>query len=199
MAHPGYTGPGVAVPSLAFSRPGEPLKILVETSDQQMPYVAMPASSSNDSTINRPLTPWTDSARPGEFTWPIAQARITQATGPSHYRFTVQEVGPQLRGEQVQLLLLAPLSFKTFQPGYGWLWALFSGPVLRLCWPLWAWFCYGSVTAISSAASHPKRAARCLSPKAHQPYSRDHDEQLRTQHFSRDMGTGFQPRHQQRN
>ena len=126
---PAIPAQGVAVPSLAFSRPGEPLKILVETSDQQMPYVAMPASSSNDSTIDRPLTPWTDSARPGEFTWPmVTQARIAQATGPSHYRFTVQEVGPQLRGEQVQLLLLAPLSFKTFQPGYGWLWVLFFWP-----------------------------------------------------------------------
>ncbi|MDR2298273.1 MAG: hypothetical protein LBE30_08010 [Comamonas sp.] len=126
---PAVPAQGVAVPSLVFSRPGEPVKILVETSDQQAPYAAMPASSSDGSAIDRPMVPWAESVAPGEFTWPaVTQTHIAQATGPSHYRFTVQEVGPHLQGEQVQLLLLAPLSFKTAQPGYGWLWALFFWP-----------------------------------------------------------------------
>lgn len=117
---------GPAVPSLVFSKPGEPIRILVEADSQQMPMSALPASSSNDgTTVERPLTPWTDS-KPGELTWPpVIQSAVTQAAGKSRYRFTVQEAGPHLQGEKVQVLLLPPLNFKSAQPGYDWLWPLF--------------------------------------------------------------------------
>ena len=128
---PAVPADGPAVPSLVFSKPGDPIKILVEVAGQQTPMSALPATSSdkNSSPVERPLTPWSDSSNPGEFTWPPStQNVVTQATGKSHYRFTVQEVGPHLQGEQVQLLVLPPLNFKSAQPGYDWLWPLFFWP-----------------------------------------------------------------------
>ena len=128
---PAVPAQGPAVPSLAFSKPGEPIKILVQVADQQLAYSAMPASNSESdgNTVQRPLTPWKDGSNPETFTWPpVASTPIAQASGKSQFRFTVQEVGPHLQGESVQLLIEPPLGFKSVQPGYGWLWPLFFWP-----------------------------------------------------------------------
>ena len=118
-----------AVPSLVFSKPGEPIKMLVEVDGKPASYRAMPASSHSGSTVERPLTPSADNATPGEFAWPpAAQAQITQAAGQSQFRFTVQEVGSPLQGEKVQLLISPPLDFKSSTPRYDWLWPLFFWP-----------------------------------------------------------------------
>ena len=128
---PAVSANGPAVPSLVFSKPGDPVKILVEVAGQQTPLSALPATSSdnNSTTVERPLRPSPNSDDPSDLTWPSAtQSAVTQATGKSQYRFTVQEVGSHLQGEQVQLLILPPLNFKSSQPGYDWLWALFFWP-----------------------------------------------------------------------
>ena len=128
---PAVPAEGPTVPSLAFSKPGEPIKILVQVDDQQLAYSAMPAShGDNDSnTVLRPLTPWKDGSNPETFTWPpVASTPIAQASGKSQFRFTVQEVGPHLKGESAQLLIEPPLGFKSVQTGYGWLWPLFFWP-----------------------------------------------------------------------
>ena len=128
---PAVPANGPSAPSLVFSKPGDTVKILVEVAGQQTPMSALPATSSdkNSSPVERPLTPWSDSSNPGEFTWPPSKQNVvTQAAGKSLYRFTVQEVGPHLQGEQVQLLVLPPLNFKSAQPGYDWLWPLFFWP-----------------------------------------------------------------------
>lgn len=120
-----------SAPSLVFSKPGDPVKILVEVAGQQTPLSALPATSSdnNSSTVERPLAPSSTNDNPSELVWPSAtQSAVTQAAGKSQYRFTVQEVGSHLQGEQVQLLLVPPLNFKSAQPGYDWLWPLFFWP-----------------------------------------------------------------------
>ena len=147
---PAAPAEGPAVPSLAFSKPGEPVKILVQVDGQQLSYSAMPASSSESesegNTVERPLTPWKDDGNPETFTWPPAVSTpIAQASGQSQFRFTVQELGPRLQGEHVQLLIAPPLSFKSVQPGYGWLWPLFFWPsfaaVLAILGALLLWLC----------------------------------------------------------
>ena len=118
-----------AVPSLVFSKPGEPVRILVDVDGKQASYRAMPASSQSGNSIERPLTPSTDNTTPGEFAWPpAAKAQMEQAAGQSQFRFTVQEVGSLLQGEKVQLLILPPLDFKSTTPRYDWLWPLFFWP-----------------------------------------------------------------------
>ena len=128
---PAVPANGPSAPSLVFSKPGDTVKILVEVASQQTPLSALPATSSdnNSSTVERPLTPSSSNDNPSELTWSsAAQSAVTQAAGKSRYRFTVQEVGPHLQGEQVQLLLVPPLNFKSAQPGYDWLWPLFFWP-----------------------------------------------------------------------
>lgn len=120
---------GPVVPSLVFSKPGEPIKVLVEIDGKQAVYTALPASSQSEGAVERPLTPWVESANPGEIAWPPATQRaMAQAAGKSQFHITVQEVGGALQGEKVQLLIQPPLNFKSAQPGYDSLWLMFFWP-----------------------------------------------------------------------
>lgn len=120
---------------LEFSEAGVPIKLLARRDDQEVIYEAMPANSFayNAKMIGRDLVPFVEDGNPRRFNWPPnAALALPLSVGISTLNITVLEVGEQLLGEQVTLIIESPITFKTVAYGYGWLWWFMFWPVYAL-------------------------------------------------------------------
>jgi hypothetical protein len=112
-----------------FLNPGVPIKLLIEVEGDRIVFEALPANTYGE-TIGRQLVPFVDDGSPDRFQWPSTKRNLP--AGFSKLNVTVLDVGQQLAGEKVTLVLRAPISLKTVAPhfGYGLLsWFLY--------WPLY--------------------------------------------------------------
>lgn len=118
---------------LAFSNAGVPIKLQVRRDSQEAIYETLPASSYGGNTVGRDLVPFVEDGNPRRFNWPpnVALA-LPLSVGVSTLNITVLEVGEQLLGEQVVLIIKSPVTFKTVSDGYGWLWWFMFWPVYAL-------------------------------------------------------------------
>ena len=116
---------------LDFANPGAPIKLLVLGEGKEVIYEAMPAGSYG-TTIGRELVPFVDDENPNRFQWPPnLTLRHSLPVGYSDFIITVQEVGSQLKGEKVKIIIEPPVTFKTVAPRYGYIWWF-------IFWPLYA-------------------------------------------------------------
>ncbi len=121
--------------SAELQLPGEnqPIKLLVRRDSEQAVYEALPASSYGANVIGRDLVPFIDDGNPNRFKWPPNLGlRPTFPSGYSTLHISVLDVGAQLVGEQVSLIVKAPVTFKSTAPGYGFLWWFVLWPVYAL-------------------------------------------------------------------
>ncbi len=116
---------------LDFPNPGAPIKLLVRGEGKEVVYEAMPAGSYG-TTIGRTLIPFVDDENTNRFQWPPdLTLRHNLPAGYSDFVITVQEVGSQLKGEKVDIIIEPPVTFKTVAPRYGYIWWF-------IFWPLYA-------------------------------------------------------------
>lgn len=135
---------------LDFNNPGAPIKLLVLGEDKEVVYEAMPAGSYG-TTIGRELVPFVDDGNPNRFQWPPdLTLRHYLPAGYSDFIITVQEVGSQLKGEKVKIIIEPPITFKTVAPRYGYIWWF-------IYWPLYALplLVYGLVLLWRSIRHYP--------------------------------------------
>ena len=122
------SGPGY----LEFASPGEPIVIRVRGPSSTADFEALPASGSGANRVHRHLVIRTADGDPRRFPWPPDNsARPALPVGTSTITIEVLKVGAPLAGEKVAAVFKAPLSFKEYMPGYGFLWWF-------LLWPAWA-------------------------------------------------------------
>jgi hypothetical protein len=120
---------------LVFPNPGEPLNIAVSVNGgPPLTLEAMPAGAWSETEIARTLT-ISHSTSFGEWQWPAPKLPgIKAAPGRNNISFTIVEVGTPLVGESVTLVAQPPLSFKSGQNFYRWLWyAWFLCPIGAVC------------------------------------------------------------------
>ena len=99
-----------------FINPGEPVRIRVrDGKGLDVMVAAAPRSGASAAHFYRKLWPesHTDGALP-ETAPPFPKL----AKGPSHLTFTVEEAGPALQGEQIELEISAPIGLKRTAPGW---------------------------------------------------------------------------------
>lgn len=114
---------------IEFSSPGQPILIQVSGPKSTIEYEALPAGSSR----SRDLVVSENDGNPNRFAWPSNKGgRPALPQGWSTVKLTVIEVGEPLSGEDVQVVIEPPLSFKSAAPGYGFLWWFFFWPVFAL-------------------------------------------------------------------
>lgn len=137
---------------LEFPEPGTPVKLLVRGEGNEVVYEALPAGAYGATTIGRDLVPFVDDGNPNRLPWsPHLALRQSLPSGYSTFNFSVLEVGPQLLGERVTLIVGGPVSLKSVSPGYGFLsWFMF--------WPLYAMVLLGyGVVLVWQTRRHGKR------------------------------------------
>ena len=136
-----------AAPSLATGSPGVPLKLEIAINGEQAFYGAQPATEAGDTALERRQAPCVGDAPPGQPVWPSAgQGQLLLPVGHPAVQVSVREVDPALLGEQVQLVLHAPLENNGLPTPYRWMrWLQFwpsSAQVLALAGLLLAWVCW---------------------------------------------------------
>lgn len=115
---------------LKFNNLGEPVKLILSDSDKKVVYEAMPASGYGENTISRNLVVFEDDDNPSEFSWPQSQTKPFQLkSGFNVFQIAVLEVGKEIAGEQIQILVNPPLGFKTTHRSYSFLWYFYFWPV----------------------------------------------------------------------
>ncbi|MBB3258400.1 hypothetical protein F4827_003268 [Paraburkholderia bannensis] len=138
-----------------FPNPGEALKINISVNGgPPLRLEAMPAGAWSETEIARTLTP-NHSVAFGEWQWPSPQsARLTVARGRNKISFEIADVGPSLVGERVTLVADPPLSFKSGQNDYRWLWyAWLLCPIGAVCLAItWLPLVWRTVNAIRGRA-----------------------------------------------
>jgi hypothetical protein len=143
-----------------FPNPGVPIKLLIQNEGAGTIYEALPANAFG--ILRRKLVPFVDDGSPAHFQWPPIESRIP--TGHSNFSVTVLEVGQQLAGEKVTLVVSAPISLKKVAPHYGY--ALLSW---FMYWPLYSLFlvAYGATLLWKSFRHNSNMAVeRDASPKS---------------------------------
>jgi hypothetical protein len=124
---------------LHFKKPGASVKVLASV-DNAKPifYEALPASAYGATGITRPLTS-NLSLAPGVWRWPPPDDRPDPVLKPGFttIRITVDSVEEPLRGESVELIIDAPLGFKSVMPNVSWLWWSFFWPLMALIQLAW--------------------------------------------------------------
>lgn len=116
---------------LIFPNPGKRITGTVSINGgSAVALEAMPAGVWSETDITRTLTTNRSMAL-GEWNWPAPGAPgIRAVPGRNDISFRITDVDPSLVGEQVTLLVLPPLSFKSGQDHYRWLWyAWFVSPI----------------------------------------------------------------------
>jgi len=119
-----------------FINPGEPVRIRVSDGrGLDIVVVAAPRSAASATHFYRALWPesHTDGARP-ETTAPFPKL----AKGTSHLSFTVEEVGPTLQGEQIELEISAPIGLKRTAPGWDDISTFIFWPFIAVILGVWA-------------------------------------------------------------
>lgn len=107
---------------LYFGNPGEPIKVRVSVAGKAVVYEALPTSGYG-ATSNRDLVPFVDDGEPNRFQWPPEnRLRNKLPAGYSDITVTILEVGAQLKGERVKLIIKPPVDYMSFKPNYGLIW-----------------------------------------------------------------------------
>ena len=116
------TGDWQKTSALNFPNPGEPVKLLIRRGASEVIYEAMPAGSYGN-TIGRTLVPFVDDGNSNSFIWPPSiDSGIKLQAGSEEIRVSVVSVGKRIEGEQVTLLFKPPVTFKSYDPNYKWIW-----------------------------------------------------------------------------
>ncbi|MGE7086744.1 hypothetical protein [Achromobacter xylosoxidans] len=120
----------------AVAEPGEPVRIRVrDGGDLDVVMVAAPRSSASATHFYRKL--WPEShidGTPPETTPPFPKL----AKGTSPLTFTVEEVGPTLQGEQIELEISAPIGLKRTAPGWSDVTTFIFWPFIAAILGIWA-------------------------------------------------------------
>ncbi|WP_373030021.1 hypothetical protein [Sulfurovum sp.] len=115
---------------LKFENPGEPIKLLLSNTNQDVIYETMPISGTGATTVSRNLIIYKEDNNPSKFSWPpSADVQYSLDSGINEFQITVLEVGKQLVGEKVSLWIKPPLGFKSYVSSYSFLWYFFLWPL----------------------------------------------------------------------
>jgi hypothetical protein len=115
---------------LRFPEPGAAVSLGVTAVGHQAVYQAYPVSSHGDSQVTRDLFVLPAGVKVGEYRWPPAwKDAVSLSAGWNDLGVKVATVDARLAEEKVTLVLGAPLTFKSAQKGYSWLWWFFFWPV----------------------------------------------------------------------
>lgn len=119
---------------LEFPNPGEPIKLLLRSKTRETICEAWPGSSfsGGGKRTGRILVPYIDDGNPNLFPLPSNPTELLDVpAGNSKLTIIVLEAGKSISGEQVDVLIHAPISWKHISPNYGLLsWFSF--------WPVYA-------------------------------------------------------------
>ena len=107
---------------LEFAEPGESIKLLVRgEAGKEVIYEALPYSGYTQTEVLRDLYPFVEDGNPNRFPWPPNLA-LSQSipSGNTTFNISVLDVGPQLVGEKVTLIIESPINLKrgSASPGY---------------------------------------------------------------------------------
>lgn len=132
---------------LEFKQPGEPVTVRVtSTAGLDRNFDALPVGASNGTIIDRSLVPSDIYGLSHRLAWTPGSGALAGhmlPSGISELTISVVDVGPSLVGENVTLIIEAPVGFKRVASGYGWVWWLYLWPVFAtilaiyfivLCW-----------------------------------------------------------------
>ena len=117
---------------IELPEPGTPIKLLVRGDGKEVVYETLPAGSYTNSTIGRELVPFVDDGNPIRIPWPPKlSASPMLASGYSNFNVSILEVGQQLTGEKVTVVIHPPITLKSVEPNYvflSWfiLWPIFA-------------------------------------------------------------------------
>lgn len=126
------TGDWQKTSALNFPNPGEPVKLLIRRGTSEVIYEAMPAGSYGN-TIGRALVPFVNDGNSNSFMWPPnIDSGIKLRAGSEEIRVSVVSVGKRIEGEQVSLLVKPPVTFKSYDLNYKWIWWLSLWPMYVL-------------------------------------------------------------------
>lgn len=132
---------------LQFKQPGEPVTVHVtSTAGLDRNFDALPVGAYNGTIMDRSLVPSDIYGPSHRLAWTPGSGALPGRmlpSGVSELTISVVDVGPSLVGENVTLIVSAPVGFKQVASGYGWLWWLYLWPVFAtilaiyfivLCW-----------------------------------------------------------------
>lgn len=126
------TDDGLKNSALNFHNPGEPVKLLIRRGPSEAIYEALPTSSYGNN-IERKLVPFVDDGNSNSFMWPPSiDSEIKLKAGIEEIQVAVVSVGKKIEGEQVSLLILPPVTFKSTALNYRWLWWFCWWPIYLL-------------------------------------------------------------------
>ncbi|NCB54212.1 MAG: hypothetical protein EOM49_04620 [Epsilonproteobacteria bacterium] len=117
---------------LEFVNPGEPVKLVISDSNQNVVYEAMPAGGYTSTDTKRDLIRYEEGRNPFQFSWPPYDGkRFLLHAGFNEFQITILEVGKSLVGGKVTLYISPPLGFKHLSNGlfYRYLWFFHAWPV----------------------------------------------------------------------
>ncbi|MFY0479542.1 hypothetical protein [Achromobacter marplatensis] len=119
-----------------FINPGEPVRIRVrDGAGLNVVMAAAPRSAASAAHFYRKL--WPESHFDGAL--PQTAAPFPKlAKGTSHLTFTVEEVGPALQGEQIELEISAPIGLKRTAPGWDDVSTFIFWPFIAAILAVWA-------------------------------------------------------------
>jgi hypothetical protein len=116
---------------LEFPSPGEPIKLLVRGAGRDVVFEAMPARNEGKKIV-RELVPYVDDGNPQVFQWPLNPALESNLeAGSTILNLSVVEVGKDVAGETVSIIVIPPITYKWLASQYVALAWLF------LAWPLY--------------------------------------------------------------
>ena len=107
-------------------------KFYIRGDGKEVVYETLPAGSYTNSTIGRELVPFVDDGNPIRIPWPPKlSASPMLASGYSNFNVSILEVGQQLTGEKVTVVIHPPITLKSVEPNYvflSWfiLWPIFA-------------------------------------------------------------------------
>ncbi len=133
--------------------PGEPITILVQSAEKEAAFQALPASGYGQTTIVRELRPIASNDTPLVHWRPDYNAlRQNLPPGITDLKFSVVEVGKQISGENVTLVIEPPLQLKSCVPGYCFLWVFMFWPIFASLFAI-----YGAILLIKTVKASPSR------------------------------------------
>lgn len=133
---------------LEFKQPGEPITVRVtSTAGLDSEFDALPVHAYNATVMDRALVRSENYSADHRLAWaPRSGGALPGSVlpgGTTELAISVVDVGPSLAGEDVTLIVEAPVRLKQVASGYGWLWWLYLWPVFAtilaiyfcvLCW-----------------------------------------------------------------
>ena len=132
---------------LEFKQPGEPITVRVtSTAGLDREFDALPVNSHNGTTMGRALVSTENYNSTHRLVWPPESVAVPGGalpSGVSDLTISVVDVGQTLVGENITVIVGAPVKLKRVAPGYDWLWWLHFWPVFAtllaiyccvLCW-----------------------------------------------------------------